>query len=88
MKKANELGIYDMSGNVMEWCWDGYDEYVQTAQTDPRGPSSDFYRVIRGGSYDFFEGECGVTNRDGNNTGYGFILNYLGFRAVLPPGQP
>ena len=50
-KKANELGIYDMSGNVWEWVNDWYDWYVSGAQTDPQGPSTGSYRVIRGGSW-------------------------------------
>ncbi|MBP7564165.1 MAG: formylglycine-generating enzyme family protein, partial [Candidatus Cloacimonetes bacterium] len=48
-KKANELGIYDMSGNVWEWCWDLYDSYTSSAQTNPRGASSGSGRVGRGG---------------------------------------
>ena len=50
-KAANELGLYDMSGNVWEWCWDWYDDYPTTAGTDPMGASSGSYRVIRGGSW-------------------------------------
>jgi formylglycine-generating enzyme required for sulfatase activity len=50
-KKANDLGIYDLSGNVWEWRWDWYGAYSQSAQTDPRGPVSGTYRVRRGGSW-------------------------------------
>ena len=62
-KGPNELGIYDMSGNVWEWCQDWYGDYSSGSQTNPIGPSSGSYRVTRGGSWSINARGCRVSVR-------------------------
>mgnify|MGYP003298738549 CR=1 FL=1 len=80
-KSPNELGIYDMSGNVLEWCEDWFGYYSSSSQTNPKGPSSGFYRVLRGGSWNDGARYCRVSNRSNRNPGYGY--RYSGFRLAL-----
>lgn len=77
-KQANELGIYDMSGNVCEWCSDWCGDYTSSSQSDPQGPSSGLYRVIRGGCYYNFARNCRVSYRISNTLDY--RSGYLGLR--------
>ncbi|MDR2094495.1 MAG: SUMF1/EgtB/PvdO family nonheme iron enzyme [Treponema sp.] len=81
-KTPNSLGLYDMSGNVWEWCWDWYGDYTGGAQTDPVGASSGSYRLLRGGSWDYTAQYARSAGRNCDAPSYRYDL--LGFRLVRP----
>lgn len=83
-KAPNGLGIYDMSGNVWEWCNDWYSSNYETSLTDnPKGPSSGLYRVLRGGCWYRGAVYCRVSNRTNNSPTN--RNNNSGFRVICLP---
>lgn len=80
-KIPNELGLYDITGNVLEWCSDRYGDYSSNAQTNPQEPSSGNERVIRGGSWLNTAWLCRTSYRSYEFLSYSNL--YLGFRLVM-----
>lgn len=81
-KIPNELGLFDMTGNALEWCSDFYDDYYSVSpQDNPQGPRTGSDRVLRGGSYAGDLDDCRITNRFSHNPEVHFLCS--GFRCAM-----
>jgi formylglycine-generating enzyme required for sulfatase activity len=80
LKDPNELGTFDMSGNVLEWCWDIWGTYPSGNQSNPTGPASGSGRVGRGGSWAGHGNYCAVSYRGADGATFADVN--VGFRVV------
>lgn len=80
--KANDYGLYDITGNVWEWCWDWYGAYTPGSQTNPLGANSGSKRIIRGGSWDRGPGACRIAKRFNSNPSSTIDSNTIGTAGI------
>ena len=83
LKRPNQWGLYDMGGNVREWCRDWYEPYPGGSVIDPQGPTTGLARVLRGGSWYHTPDYCRSGHRDSYHPS--LPSNTVGFRVVLAP---
>ena len=83
-KLPNALGLYDTLGNVWEWCQDWYGPYSSGSVTNPTGPTTGTFRLLRGGNWAVNSGSCRASRRT-SGTPVSIVGGFIGFRVVRTP---